>query len=465
MTEMLFHPPGAVPTPRVTVRAALMESRERWRHLVSLAADLAFETDADGRFTLMMPDDLLGWPPGSLVGQRCEALIGSHAAETTLNPFRSAVDISRHRTWLRCADGRLALMAVSVTPLLDAAGRTVGARGIGIDITEQDADSSRIAGRLVREQALLHVLTCVGRATDTDSKLDSALWALIHALGAEGAAVIGAPGSDAGIEVLHECGPGATTILDAAGRLADSGSAEAACVTNSDGRLVLTVGCKTGFDPRAALTVWRKPGSRPWDAADTALTEAAVNIVRLILEHEALRRDMAQQARSDALTGLLTRHAFIEEIERQIARLDRESEAGTLMFVDVDAFKAVNDRLGHATGDQVLVHVANMLRRLVRPFDVITRLGGDEFAVWLSGADHMTAAERADHLCKIAPGELQEMLPQPCPKLGLSVGIATRRSGSLETIEELLKRADMAMFEVKRSGRRHWRVSLLDGDS
>jgi len=198
---------------------------------------------------------------------------------------------------------------------------------------------------------------------------------------------------------------------------------------------------------------------------DGSDTTAAVNIVRLILEHEALRRDMAQQARSDALTGLLTRHAFIEEIERQIARLDRESEAGTLMFVDVDAFKAVNDRLGHATGDQVLVHVANMLRRLVRPFDVITRLGGDEFAVWLSGADHMTAAERADHLCKIAPGELQEMLPQPCPKLGLSVGIATRRSGSLETIEELLKRADMAMFEVKRSGRRHWRVSLLDGDS
>ena len=86
------------------------------------------------------------------------------------------------------------------------------------------------------------------------------------------------------------------------------------------------------------------------------------------------------------------------------------------MFVDLDAFKSVNDRLGHGMGDQVLVHFADMLRKLVRPSDLITRLGGDEFAVWLSGADHMTAAERADHLCKTAPLELQEILPEAFPE-------------------------------------------------
>ena len=134
------------------------------------------------------------------------------------------------------------------------------------------------------------------------------------------------------------------------------------------------------------------------------------------------------------------------------------------MFVDLDDFKAVNDRLGHAEGDKVLVNIADLLRKLVRPGDVIGRLGGDEFAVWLSGADHMTAAERADSLCKSAPIELQAPLPEAFPALGVSIGIATRRAGSHEPIADLTRRADMAMYEVKRSGRHHWHVSLLDGD-
>ena len=132
------------------------------------------------------------------------------------------------------------------------------------------------------------------------------------------------------------------------------------------------------------------------------------------------------------------------------------------MFVDLDAFKAVNDRLGHAEGDKVLVQLADLL--LVRPGDLIGRLGGDEFAVWLSGADHLTAAERADSLCKAAPIELQALLPEAFPNLGVSIGIATRRAGSHEPIADLTRRADMAMYEVKRNGRHHWHVSLLGGD-
>jgi diguanylate cyclase (GGDEF)-like protein len=356
------------------------------------------------------------------------------------------------------------MMTVSATPLHDGAGRVIGARGVGIDMTDADAQSSEIAGRLRRAQALDHILTRVGQEADTDSKMDAALWALIHALGAEGAAVIGAVSDEAKIEVLHECGPGASAVLEAAIGLVTGAASEPGHITNRDGRMILAVGCETRFDPRAALAIWRSSRSRPWDEEDTALAGAAVGIVRMVLEYEALQREMAHQARTDPLTGLLNRRAFVEEMRRQIARLDRESEPGTLMFVDLDAFKSVNDRLGHAMGDQVLVHLADILRRLVRPFDLITRLGGDEFAVWLSGADHMTAAERADHLCKNASEELQGRLSEAFPKLGVSVGIATRRVGSLESIEDLTKRADMAMYEVKRSGRRHWRVSLLDGD-
>jgi len=471
MTELLLDPPVATspPGPRHdSVRGALMESRQRWQNLVALAADLAFETDAEGRFVFMMPETVLGWPASSLIGQPATFLVGDDGTGATFNPFRPVVEMRRHRAWLRWADGRLALITVSATPLYDAAGHIIGARGIGVDMTDSDAQTSQIAGRLRRGQVLHHIISRVGQENDADSMMDTALWALIHAVGAEGAAVIGsivgAVADEGPIEVLHECGPGASAVLEVATVLVIRPTSEPGRVTNPDGRQVLAVGCQTRFSGQAGLAIWRGADGRPWDVEDTLLAEAAVYIVRMILEYEALQQEMAHQARTDPLTGLLNRRAFIEEMHRDLARLDRGGEAGTLMFVDIDAFKSVNDRLGHGMGDQVLVRLADMLRKLVRPSDLITRLGGDEFAVWLSGADHMTAAERADHLCKAAPLELQSMLPEAFPKLGVSVGIATRRPGSKESIEELTWRADMAMYEVKRSGRRHWRVSLLDSD-
>jgi diguanylate cyclase (GGDEF)-like protein len=467
MSELLFDPPPAASlqkAPHDPIRNALIQSRQRWQHLVSLATDLAFETDAQGRFVFMTPDTVLGWPSSSLIGQPSERLVGDDGAAAAINPFRPAVEIRRHRTWLCCADGSPALVTISALPLHDAAGQVIGARGIGIDMTDSDAGSVQIAGRLRRGQVLHYILMQVKRETHVDSMMDAGLGALIHALGAEGAAVIGAVCQGSEIEILHECGPGASEVLQAASKVLANGGTKASRVTAPDGRSLLAIGCDTRSDLPAGLAVWRAAGSRPWDQDDTALARSAGCIVRMVLEHEALQREMSHQARTDPLTGLLNRRAFLEEMRRQIARLDRESEPGTLMFVDMDAFKLVNDRLGHGVGDGVLVHLANVLRKLVRPFDLITRLGGDEFAVWLSGADHMTAAERADYLCTTAPEELQALLPEAFPKLGVSVGIATRRAGSHESIEELTRRADMAMYEVKRSGRRHWRVSLLDGD-
>jgi diguanylate cyclase (GGDEF)-like protein len=492
-------PPASIQPAPDLVRDALMESRQRWRNLVKLATDLAFETDAKGRFVFVIPDTALDWPTGSLIGQPSELLVADDGSGGIFNPFRPIVEVRRRRTWLRCFDGRLVMMTISATPLYDSGGEIIGARGIGIDMTDYDAQTSQLAGRLRRGEVLDHILSRVGQETGADNMMDAALWALIHALGAEGAAVIGAITEHAAIEVLHECGPGASAILVAAARLVTARTGEADHTTNLDGRFVLTVGCRTRFGANAGLAVWRNANARPWDQEDTLLAGSAVRIVRMILEYEAVQREMALQARTDPLTGLLNRRAFLEEMRRHIARLDRESQVGTLMFIDMDGFKGVNDRLGHAVGDQVLVHLANILRKLVRPSDLIARLGGDEFAVWLSGADHMTAAERADQLCKNALAEIQELMPEvvigqppavqpvvdqaetgqpeavqpaaPQPAtghaeigFGVSIGIATRRVGSRESIEDLTRRADMAMYEVKRSGRNHWRVSILDGD-
>ena len=365
---------------------------------------------------------------------------------------------------MRRFDGSLAMMTVTASPLYDAAGQLIGARGVGVDMTDSDAQSAQIAGRLRRGEVIDHILARVGQETTADSMMDAALWALVHALGGEGAAVIGAVALGTATEVLHECGPCASTVLEAAARIVAEEAAEPGHAVNFDGRLILAAGFQTRFGAQAGLVIWRGTSSRPWDQEDFALIGSAVSVVRMILEYEAVQQKMVRQARIDALTGLFNRRAFRKEMRRDMARLDRTSEPGTLMYVDVDSFKVVNDRLGHQMGDKVLIHIGQMLFKLVRPFDIVARMSGDVFAVWLSGADHMVAAERADSLCKAVPVELQAMLPEPFPRLGVSIGIATRRTGSLESADDLTKRADMAMFEVKRSGRGHWRVGMVNGE-
>ena len=181
--------------------------------------------------------------------------------------------------------------------------------------------------------------------------------------------------------------------------------------------------------------------------------------MRVVLEHEAVQREMARLARTDPLTGLMNRRAFLEELTRHIDRLDREELPGTLMFMDLDNFKPLNDRLGHEAGDIALCAVASLLRDAFRPTDLVARLGGDEFAIWLNGADHMTAAERAEALRIDGPRKLAEVTGHDGPALTMSIGIATRLAGGAEDIEALMRRADTAMYEVKRGGRGHWLVA------
>jgi diguanylate cyclase (GGDEF)-like protein len=441
------------------LRDALLDSRQRWRDLVIQAADFAFETDEWGRFVFVVPDPALGWSASTLVGQPAELLLADGAAHTSFNPFRVGVAVRRRRAWLKRGDGGVASLTFAAAPLLDVQGRVVGARGIGLDVTEYDGHAAQVAGALRRGEVLDHILWRMGQEVLAPRMMRGALDALVNALGAEGAAVVTLPADATEPELAHQAGGGGTAVLSVAGDLLRRGADGANHASNSDGRRVLIVPCQPRFGDPACLAVWRAAGSRPWDNEDRLLLSAAANLIRFVLEHEAIQREMARQARTDPLTGLLNRRAFLEEIARCAERLDREELPGTLMFVDLDNFKVVNDAMGHEMGDQVLVHTAGMLRNVVRPTDLVARLGGDEFAVWMNGADHMTAAERAEQLRTQVPREMSELGGGNSLRLGVSIGIATRRHGSLEPIDSVLRRADMAMYEVKHQGRGHWRVA------
>jgi diguanylate cyclase (GGDEF)-like protein len=449
--------PHRAPTPDASLRRALLDSRQRWRDLVMTAADLAYETDAAGRFVFIMPDPSLGWSATTLLGQPAELLLAGGVGANGFNPFRVTAAVRRRRTWLKRADGSAVMLAFSAAPLFDAEQRIIGTRGLGIDWTGFDEDEGRVAAALRRGEVLDHILWRMGQEVLAPRMMQGALEALMNAVGAEGTAVIDIS-RDNEAQLLHRAGGGGDALLDEAAALLAT-TTNLADALAKDGRPLLVALCRTRFGANAGVVAWRSLGSRGWDQDDKLLVDASASLIRMVLEHEAIQQEMARQARTDPLTGLLNRRAFLEEMARHVERLDREEQPGTLLFADLDHFKPVNDRQGHDVGDEVLMRTAELLRKAVRPSDLVARLGGDEFALWMNGADHMTAAERAEDLCSTVPNELHEIAGDGSLNLTLSIGIAGRASGSHEPVDSLLRRADQAMYEVKRGGRGHWRVA------
>ena len=169
---------------------------------------------------------------------------------------------------------------------------------------------------------------------------------------------------------------------------------------------------------------------------------------REVTDRKRLEDELRHQARTDPLTGLLNRAAFSERLDAATASIDPAAPPAVL-FVDVDDFKGVNDSLGHAVGDDLLIAVAGRLTGDVRAEDVVARLGGDEFAVLLSEAD--------DERLRDVAGRLLTSLRAPMVLGGTTLSVTASVGGALgapgDTAETLLHRADTAMYEAKRTGK------------
>jgi len=175
------------------------------------------------------------------------------------------------------------------------------------------------------------------------------------------------------------------------------------------------------------------------------------------------REEIHRLAYHDSLTGLANRASFLESLERAIARAAPEQRLLALLFLDLDDFKPVNDALGHATGDELLVAVAERLRAAVRKTDAVARLGGDEFAVLLTDVEHPDVAGAL-------AGKLVDRIGQPYMlsgrriEVGVSIGISVfPRNGT--TADALLSHADAAMYAAKARGRRQYRFFDATQDS
>ena len=179
---------------------------------------------------------------------------------------------------------------------------------------------------------------------------------------------------------------------------------------------------------------------------------------RDVSDRKELEAQLVHQAFHDGLTGLANRTLFTERVEHALAR-SAEGDLAVL-FIDLDDFKHVNDSLGHAAGDQLLVAAARRLQGCLRPSDVAARLGGDEFAVLL---ERVTDAEAAATVA----GRVLDTLHQPFGLNGrtipikASLGVATGRPGTDEA-DELLRNADVAMYAAKAGGKDRYELFRPD---
>ncbi|MEN3234673.1 MULTISPECIES: sensor domain-containing diguanylate cyclase [Methylobacterium] len=188
-----------------------------------------------------------------------------------------------------------------------------------------------------------------------------------------------------------------------------------------------------------------------------ALTAQGRNLRSLSRSAEALRAQRAELARlaaTDGLTGVLNRTAFREAA---LAAMRNSRAVPSLVAIDLDLFKQVNDRHGHLAGDRALVHLVSVLRAGLREADTIGRVGGDEFLVLLPGTDADRAqvvAARLREALRRAPLTLDD---GTVLLLSMSCGVAPHRDGM--GFEDLVHAADMALYGAKRAGRETWMLS------
>ncbi|HPE72764.1 MAG TPA: diguanylate cyclase [Candidatus Competibacter sp.] len=200
--------------------------------------------------------------------------------------------------------------------------------------------------------------------------------------------------------------------------------------------------CKDGTEIAVALSLSAVSIRGEW---------YAVGVVRDETERQARERELHRLATTDPLTGLANRRHFLVQVEHELERFQRYAKPAVLLMLDLDHFKQVNDRHGHASGDRVLQHFAAVAQQALRKVDLIGRLGGEEFAALLPNTDEEGALLLAERLrgylaASPATGDAGEIF------FTVSIGLASFAAAD-RTANTILARADRALYRAKEAGR------------
>ncbi len=197
----------------------------------------------------------------------------------------------------------------------------------------------------------------------------------------------------------------------------------------------------------AALNVYRSGDDVAFSVQEAQVIERFAAMAALAFNSARHREMLRVQARTDGLTGLLNRRAYQERFAEELERALLSGRSLSVVLLDLDHFKAINDTRGHTEGDRALQAVGEQLRAAVRADDTVARLGGEEFILIMPGASTEQATEAAERMrgavAEVAVGDR---------RLSASAGVATFPADG-STVERLLEVADAALYRAKRGGR------------
>jgi len=206
-------------------------------------------------------------------------------------------------------------------------------------------------------------------------------------------------------------------------------------------------------DNLGTLTVFR---GRKFSESELVLLENILCSVLYPLKNSIQFHGAVLSARCDALTGVSNRSSFDSSLDREISLSKRNTQALSLLVIDIDHFKSVNDNFGHAAGDEVLKAVADTIQESVRNSDLLFRYGGEEFVAILNNSDCDDALEVAERILDSVRAHVIEYQGQ---ELSVSVSIGITCMDKSDIRQSLLNRADNALYEAKNLGRDQVKVA------
>ncbi len=221
--------------------------------------------------------------------------------------------------------------------------------------------------------------------------------------------------------------------------------------------------CETGAPQSREIRMHREGGHQLWvHLMATATTDVVgVDALRMVLSDisalKSIERQLDHLAHFDALTDLPNRRLHADRLQQAMAQARRTGQGLTVVYIDLDGFKTINDRFGHDAGDQMLVVVAGQMQQVLRAGDTLARLGGDEFAALLINLDDThTCASTLDRLLAAAAKPMQ--FKDDLLQVSASLGVTFYPQAQEVDGEHLLRQADHAMYQAKQAGKNCYQI-------